>query len=132
MDAGGEVKATIDQWAAYYRVIVEIVKGCGFESFLELGIQEGHLARYLQEECPALTQITGVDISSYHTYLPDGHVTPEGVEWIHDKSTDQFFAEDERTWDCIFVDADHMRPQATRDTINALRVLNDDGLVGLR
>ena len=45
MDAGGEVKATIDQWAAYYRVIVEIVKGCGFESFLELGIQDGHLAR---------------------------------------------------------------------------------------
>jgi len=123
------MKATLDQWDSYYRVLVEIVRGCAFESFLELGIGEGYLAGMLKEGCPVLTQITGVDISSYHTHLPDGYRTPEGVEWIHDKPTDQFFAEDQRTWDCIFVDGDHMRPQPTRDAINAMKVLNDDGLI---
>ena len=125
------MKATADQWTAYYQVIVEIVRGCAFESFLELGIGEGYLAGYLKSHCPSLTQITGVDISSYHTHLPADYVTPEGVEYLHDTPTDQFFAEDERGWDCIFVDALHEHRQATRDFTNAMRVLNDDGLIFL-
>ena len=116
------MKATHDQQAAYYRVIVEIVRGCEFESFLELGIGGGQLAGILREGCPALTQITGVDVH-------DGHPPPDGVEWIRNKPTDQFFAEDERRWDCIFVDADHMRPQATRDVVNSMKRLADDGLL---
>jgi SAM-dependent methyltransferase len=118
------VKATHDQTSAYYEIITEIVKGCAFESFLEVGIGSGVLACKLTERCPLLKQITGVDIL-------DGYPPPDGVEWIREVASDDFFRTDERTWDAIFVDGDHMRPQATRDTINALKVLNDDGLIFL-
>tara|TARA_R110002020_G_scaffold302595_2_gene517994 strand:- start:22002 stop:22547 length:546 start_codon:yes stop_codon:yes gene_type:complete len=116
------VKATHEQVSAYYEVIVETVKGCAFESFLEVGIGCGVLAGKLKDRCPLLTQITGVDILG-------GDPPPDGVEWIREVASDDFFRTDDRTWDCIFVDGDHMRPQATRDTINAMRVLNDDGLL---
>jgi hypothetical protein len=116
------MKATHEQTSAYYEVITEIVKGCAFESFLEVGIGCGVLAGKLNERCPLLKQITGVDILG-------GDPPPDGVEWIREVASDDFFRTDDRTWDCIFVDGDHMRPQATRDTINAMRVLNDDGLL---
>ena len=118
------MKATHDQTSAYYEVITEIVKGCAFESLLEVGIGAGLLAGKLKDRCPLLKQITGMDIK-------DGEPPPEGVEWIREVSSDEFFRTDERTWDCIFVDGDHMRPQATRDVVNAMRVLNDDGLIFL-
>ena len=118
------MKATHDQVSVYYEVIVEIVRGCAFESFLEVGIGCGVLATKLSQRCPLLTEITGMDIK-------DGEPPPEGVEWIREVSSDEFFRTDERTWDCIFVDGDHMRPQATRDVVNAMRVLNDDGLIFL-
>ena len=118
------MKATHEQVSAYYEVITEIVKGCAFESFLEVGIGSGVLACKLTERCPLLTRITGVDILG-------GDPPPDGVEWIREVASDDFFRTDDRTWDCIFVDGDHMRPQATRDTVNAMRVLNDDGLLFL-
>ena len=118
------MKATHEQVSVYYEIITEIVKGCAFESFLEIGIGCGVLAGKLAERCPLLKQVTGVDIL-------DGSAPPDGVEWIRKVSSDEFFRIDERTWDCILVDGDHMRPQATRDAINALKVLNDDGLIFL-
>lgn len=118
------MKATHEQTSAYYEIIVEIVRGCAFESFLEVGIGAGLLAGKLKDRCPLLTQITGVDILG-------GDPPPDGVEWIREVASDDFFRTDDRTWDCIFVDGDHMRPQATRDTVNAMRVLNDDGLLFL-
>ena len=118
------MKATHEQVSAYYEVITEIVKGSAFESFLEVGIGSGVLACKLTARCPLLQQVTGVDIM-------DGEPPPDGAEWLRGITSDEFFRTDERTWDAIFVDGDHMRPQATRDTINALRVLNDDGLLFL-
>ena len=118
------MKATHDQVSVYYEVIVEIVRGCAFESFLEVGIGCGVLAAKLSERCPLLTRITGMDIK-------DGDPPPEGVEWIREVGSDEFFRTDDRTWDAIFIDGDHMRPQATRDVINAMKVLNDDGLIFL-
>lgn len=116
------MKATHEQVSAYYEVIVEIVKGCAFESFLEIGIGCGVLTGKLSQQCPMLKQITGVDIH-------DGDPPPPGVEWIREVGSDDFFRDDGRTWDAIFIDGDHMRPQTDRDVINAMRVLNDDGLI---
>ena len=118
------MKATHEPTAAYYAIIVELVRGGAFESVLEDGIGAGLLAGKLKDRCPLLTQITGVDILG-------GDPPPDGVEWIREVASDDFFRTDDRTWDCIFVDGDHMRPQATRDTVNAMRVLNDDGLLFL-
>lgn len=116
------MKATHEQQSVYYEIITQIVRGCAFESFLELGIGCGVLSGMLRQHCPQLKQITGVDVS-------DGDPPHEGVEWVRNKTTNAFFRDDDRTWDCIFVDADHMRPQATRDVVSSLKVLNDDGLL---
>ena len=116
------MKATHNQIAAYYEVMVEIVKGCEFESFLEIGIGGGELTAKMATRCPLLQQITGVDIL-------DGSPPPDGVEWLRLVGSDDFFRADDRTWDAIFIDGDHMRPQTDRDVINAMRVLNDDGLI---
>ena len=59
---GDLVKATHDQVSVYYEVIVEIVRGCAFESFLEVGIGCGVLTTKLSQRCPLLTEITGMDI----------------------------------------------------------------------
>ena len=116
------MKATHEQVSAYYEVIVEIVKGCAFESFLEIGIGCGVLTGKLSQQCPMLKQITGGDLHA-------GDPPPPGVEGIREVGSDDFFRDDGRTWDAIFIDGDHMRPQTDRDVINAMRVLNDDGLI---
>ena len=56
------MKATHEQTSAYYEIIVEIVKGCAFKSFLEAGIGAGLLAGKLKNRCTLLTQISGVEI----------------------------------------------------------------------
>lgn len=44
-------------------------------------------------------------------------------------TSDSFFNEDHRKWDLIFIDGLHEYEQVTRDTINALERLNDNGTI---
>lgn len=123
------MKATHEDQAEYYAIISAIVRGCGFTSFLELGIGPGVLCPILQINCPKLDRILAVDIQ-------DGYGPPPGVTYLREMSTDQFFRENQakeepERFDCIFIDALHEHAQATRDFINARRVLTEDGLIFL-
>lgn len=123
------MKATDKEQTDYYSIISAIVRGCGFTSFLELGIGPGVLCPRLRQDCPKLARVIGVDIQN-------GYAAPPGVVYHREVSTDQFFRDNREKekperFDCIFVDALHEHRQATRDFINARRVLNDDGLIFL-
>jgi len=123
------MKAEHTEQSEYYGIISAIVRGCAFTSFLELGIGPGVLCPRLRRDCPKLDRILGVDIQN-------GYAPPPGVTYLRELSTDQFFRENREKetperFDCIFIDALHEHAQATRDFVNARRVLTEDGLIFL-
>lgn len=48
---------------------------------------------------------------------------------IIEKFSDDFFSENEKTFDCFFIDGDHEYSQVSRDVKNALKFLNDGGVI---
>lgn len=84
--------------------IVEVVNAIRPESFLELGTFDG--ATFAKIEC---VRKCSVDTNGNGTFTG---------------TTDEFFAQNTRCWDTVFVDADHRLRQVVKDWNNAIQVAN--------
>jgi predicted O-methyltransferase YrrM len=113
-------------------IIQAIVDACGYTSFLELGISTGNLCPRLRDNCPDLDLIVGVDNDP--ELFKDAKVMTSAlsrnITYVN-TTTDEFFANNNEQFDCIFVDAMHEYKQATRDFNNSLDVITPDGLIFL-
>ena len=89
-----------------------IAKKINAKSYLEIGVQTGKTFRAVD-----MPFKIGVD--------PD----PQWVDQTHLMGSDQFFSMNKQTFDIIFVDGLHHREQVYRDINNALKVLNDGGVI---
>ncbi len=118
------MKSTKALSTCYSGIIASIVEGCGFESYLELGIYDGCTINGVAEKCGALQHLYAVDIKNPIRRLH------QKVQFIR-SSTDAFFKENRLKFDCIFIDADHEFYQARKDFFSAIEVLNDDGVIFL-
>lgn len=85
-----------------------------YESFLEIGVHMGNNIRAVN--CPVKI---GVDDGKHY----------RAVETTHFMSSDDFFASNKQTFDCIFIDACHDAPFVCRDLNNSLSILNIGGTI---
>lgn len=98
-------------------IIFQIVKGLGCRSYLELGIWDASTIAKIREVCE---NCVGVDIKDQRKYF---NFTFKCMD------TDSFFANNEESFDVIFIDADHKFESAKKDFINSLKILNKHGII---
>jgi hypothetical protein len=91
-------------------VINYLINKYNYKSFLEIGTGPGTFPRIICEEK------FGVD--------PDPATNPTYL-----MTSDQFFAENHRKFDIIFIDGLHHEEQVTRDILNSLQCLNRNGTI---
>ena len=88
-------------------------------SYLELGLREGKTFKKLSKLIP---NCVGVDLSPRN--LND-------YNRILTMSTNDFFSQNKETFDIIFIDADHKFESVKTDLLNAIKILNYDGMIFL-
>lgn len=107
----GEVPVVVgNRLVTRYDVINDLIREHGYKSYLEIGVANGNSFRNVS--CPLKH---GVDPNS-------GHAT-------HRMTSDEFFAQNKRQYDIVFVDGLHLAEQCLRDIENSLRVLSPGGSI---
>jgi hypothetical protein len=92
-------------------IINRLIKEMGYKSYLEIGVRRGACLNRIEAE----TKV-GVDPRS-------------PVEGVKKMTSDVFFEQNDETFDVIFVDGDHRWPQAVRDVLESLEILNPGGVI---
>lgn len=98
-----------------YDVINYFVRKGRYARYLEIGVRSGTCFKRVQ-----CTEKVGVDPEP-ETTDPSWH--------IERMSSDDFFGQNERFFDLVFIDGLHLAEQALRDLANSLRFLSEDGVV---
>lgn len=98
----------------YKEIINYFVNKYGYKSYLELGLRDINNT-FVHVNC---VEKESVDINAY-------------CGATHIMTTDQFFETvgKEKTWDIIFIDADHEKTQVLKDFENSLERLNPNGTI---
>ena len=100
-------------------IIKSILKWCGYESYLELGIHNGDTFYYVAS---GLKRAHGVDVV-------DSRINKSGSFSL--MTTDKFFSSNQENFDAIFIDAFHNYVQVKVDFSNSLKILNSNGIIFL-
>lgn len=100
-------------------IISEIIKGCRYESYLELGIYHGHNFNYIK---PFVKRCVGVDIEVKDFIDKDSFFC---------MTTDDFFKYNKEKFDSIFIDAAHEYEQVRKDFDNSIKILKTGGTIFL-
>lgn len=92
-------------------VVCNVAKLIKAQTYLGIGIHKGDTIKQVPVDAKV-----GVD--------------PAGGAWVtHRMTSDEFFAENEQTFDLVFIDGHHSEEQAYADLCNALKCLNDGGVI---
>lgn len=94
-----------------HEILNEIIEENGFAKYLEIGYGSGD--NFKQIKCE---NKTSVDVK--------GKATFKGT-------SDDFFKQNEDKFDLIFIDGLHEAEQVRKDLINAMKYLNDDGVIAV-
>lgn len=95
-------------------------------SYLEIGCNAGWLTARIARTA---TLSVGVDIEDFSdTWDKHREVNPETLVFEH-SSSDDFFAQANGKFDCIFLDGSHEYYQVSRDIHHSLNILTDDGII---
>jgi predicted O-methyltransferase YrrM len=97
------------------QIIYTIAGAIEAKSYLELGLYDGSTINKISQIVPTCV---GVDINQ---------VKIDGIFYLG--TTDNFFKENQRTFDVIFIDADHSFPSVKKDFNNSLKCLNKYGVI---
>lgn len=100
-------------------IIAEIIKGCKYSSYLELGIYHGTTFKYMQ---PLVKRCVGVDIEKKDFI---------GKDSFFRMTTDAFFKQNKEKFDAVFIDAAHEYEQVRKDFENSMKCLKKGGVVFL-
>ena len=105
-------------------IISEIIKQCRYTSYLEIGIRDGINFNSIAS-LPSIKTAVAVDIDKN---IP---VTASEVIEKYICTSNDFFSINKKSFDVIFIDADHNIESAKNDLINSLKVLNPLGVIFL-
>jgi hypothetical protein len=104
-------------FGTHYEVIFSIIKTTKCQKYLELGIYDGTLISKVSE---IVEKTDGVDFTDKRKYF--------NFNFINTK-TDDFFSNNNDTYDIIFIDADHCFESVKKDFENSLKILNKHGII---
>jgi predicted O-methyltransferase YrrM len=102
----------------YAVFIQDLVKTTNCRKYLELGVDNGYNIKYIRDH---VEKCVGVDV---YDKLQDKN----NIEY-HLMTTDNFFNNNNETFDIIFIDANHDWRYVRRDFENSLKVLNEFGII---
>jgi hypothetical protein len=102
----------------YSNLIKWLVKLTNCQSYLELGVESGSNIREIEN---FVNLCVGVDINELNT-------EKNNIEFFQ-MPTDDFFKNNQRKFDIIFIDADHTFEQVKKDFDNSLMILNKYGVI---
>lgn len=107
-------------------IIAEIITGCNYSSYLELGIRCAQNFKYITG-LNCIRRATAVDVD------PNIPLEAKESEKIHKIicTTDEFFNANTKKYDAIFIDADHSFDCVKNDLENSLLALTNTGVVFL-
>jgi len=94
--------------------INEVIADNGYKNYLEIGTQ--HLHNFNKIKCD---KKTGVDPKA------------KRGKNLYKLKSDEFFKDNEETFDVIFIDGLHHAEQVRKDIINGMKCLNDNGVIVL-
>ena len=95
-----------------HQTINELIKEKDFKSYLEIGFGNGFNFHRI-----AIESKIAIDPNS-----------PQSTDCMQIDS-DSFFADNDLTFDLIFIDGDHTKEQAEKDMINSYNALNPGGVI---
>lgn len=101
----------------YTNFIYEIIKNCGYKTYLELGVSTGTNIGAIAPLCDMAIGVDIIDIRVVKNFR------------FKQMTTDSFFKTFSSTVDVVFIDADHNYEAAKRDFLNAKKILNKHGLI---
>jgi predicted O-methyltransferase YrrM len=99
--------------------IAELCRQLNCQNYLELGTYDGHNLSEISTIC----NVVGVDIKDEH------RLSQRFGSKFFLGTTEQFFAQNRRSFDVIFIDADHNFQSVKKDFIASLKILNPMGLI---
>lgn len=108
-----------------------IVKN-GYSTYLEIGLNTGIEYQKIQcENKESVDPFNQEDHSKQGYDLTFKDDIPEYIKKLltYRMTSDEFFAQNEKTYDIILIDGLHEQQQVARDIINGLKILNDGGML---
>jgi len=103
----------------FSNLVVTLATGIRASSYLELGLDNCRTIKGVKNSVPDC-DCMGVDL---RVTVKDGSFE------YYEGSTDSFFEQNTKTFDMIFIDADHSHLAVAKDLSNALKVLNKHGVI---
>ena len=100
-------------------VINALAKSFNTSSYLELGLDRCLTIQMIKDSLPDC-YCMGVDVRV--------QVKDSNFDYF-EGTTDSFFEQNTKTFDLIFIDADHSHVAVAKDLANALKVLNKHGVI---
>jgi hypothetical protein len=94
-----------------FDIINKLIKKYGYISYLEIGVRHGNNIKKIK-----CNNKIGVDI------VPNKYVN-------YQMTSDEFFDQNDKSFDIIFIDGLHTSSQVYRDINNSLKVLNPNGTI---
>lgn len=101
----------------YPNIIKQIFIGCGYKTYLELGVSYG------------LTLTEMSKVSQYHVGVDIIDIRHNKSTNFHLGTTDSFFDSNGLMFDMIFIDANHDIDFVVKDFENAIKFLNHNGTI---
>lgn len=100
-----------------YEVINKLIERGGYKTYLELGTQADKCLRLI--ECDYKVGVDPDPVIHYN----------ENSDEFHEMTSDAFFAKNQMTFDCVFIDGLHEDTQVRRDIGNSLKCINENGCI---
>jgi len=134
---------TLQQIPEEYFELLQIFKNSNIKTYLELGVANGGSffvnSIFLQNTAEQLHCVDNLAYKDTHVKQTKEKIEskvnklkelfPEKEFKFFNSTTDEFFAQNKKTYDCIFIDADHSYEGVKKDFENALEVLNENGIL---
>lgn len=113
-------------------IINYLIAENGYSTYLEIGLDTGVEYQKIQcENKESVDPFKQEDHSKQGYDLTFEDDIPEHVKELltYRVTSDEFFAQNEKTYDIILIDGLHEQQQVARDIINSLKILNDGGML---
>lgn len=126
-----------------YANLLDFLRSHSIRSYLELGVGNGGSfftdCIFIGADCKKFHAVDNIGYAGTHIQQTEekimgkvnlvSNLFPESEVKFFNSTTDNFFENNTEKYDCIFIDADHSYAGVKKDYENALRYINEGGVI---